>query len=737
VKTLIASVCFALAANSTFAALVSVRTKSIHGTCGEPTVTAAAVCESCSEKVTGRQSLELDDQRHWTLSAKSSGCWSEEIEVAPVADLTANVRLWPAAQMSVDLPPRVAGEVLHGIATAAPKSATEFRGATECVRRNDNYLCTIPAGVRVDVRFDLKGYAPLYAFDVASMRGEAVHLAFTPIRGASIRGSVETKDGHPIFGAAISVVPNAPASPEQRLPLRTLATKTNERGFFQIAGVVDGEYAIVSRVPGMSVTRTAPVAIKGTREHSLVPIVQRPLQQLTVWITPSVDGVGRPWHVALDQEVEHSGFVRTVADKPALVTGEWRQSGVDAGEYWLVVQDANGNKQEQQRVTLASGDEHLNVTIRSLVVRGRVHAGNDGLPSSLSFRQPGHSVKADTDAEGTFVTVLPADGHWSVNVISKDRRNLFHRELSIAAGNVDSDGYIRADIALPPGTVSGRVVDRKGDPVPKAIVFASREGQESAQAAVDDEGNFRIVGLEPGSAILQASRIGRGQSEPLPVEVSESTGHVTLTYSPFRNVRGAVATLSGEPIAGAILRFLSPAFSKVFEVVSGPGGRFSVELPETEAVVTAVVLPGMYPARIVTMSSASLDEDVSLVVGNDSGALRVLLPGAPPWPMVSIAGSSVPLTTLLYPSDGSPTRRGFSGAGIEIDIEPGAYTVCRTPTQCRMVSVPRHGEAIASFMNEEPHRHTGTSTKLPATHSIRNGSPASAIVSSFTSFPVP
>jgi hypothetical protein len=145
--------------------------------------------------------------------------------------------------------------VLHGVVSSAPGSAIQFRGATECTRRKDIYACVIPAGVPIDLRFDIDGYVPLYAFDVASMRGERIPLAFTPIRGASMAGSVQTSDGHPVSGAVISVVPDAPGSPDQRLPLRTLTTRTNTRGFFQLAGVAEGEYSVMSRVAGMSVAR--------------------------------------------------------------------------------------------------------------------------------------------------------------------------------------------------------------------------------------------------------------------------------------------------------------------------------------------------------------------------------------------------------------------------------------------------------------------------------------------------
>ena len=352
-------------------------------------------------------------------------------------------------------------------------------------------------------------------------------------------------------------------------------------------------------------------------------------------------------------------------------------------------------------MTLLSGDEHMNVMIHSVSVRGRVHAGDEGVAGTLTFRKPGHSVKIDTDSHGTFVTVLPADGKWSVNVMSKDRRNSVRRDLSIVSSEVDSDGYVRADIDLPKGTVSGRVVDRKGEPVRKVVVFALCGSQECGQSAVDEEGRFRIIGLETGNAALQALAIGRGQSDPLPVTVSESTSDVTLTFHPLKNVRGVVTTPTGSPIAGAILRFFAPTFSQGFEVVSGPGGRFTADLPETEAPVTAVVLSGLYAVRILSMANASLDDEVSIAIGNDSGVLRVNLPGAPPWPTVSTSGTSAPLTALFYPADGSLGRREFGARGIQIDVQSGTYTICRTAVECRIVFIPRGGEGMANFVGEE------------------------------------
>lgn len=703
-KSLLTFAWLTLASSLAFgSALVSVRTTPVHGTCGQPIIVALPSGDARSTRVTGSQSLELDERQRWTLTANAAGCWSEELEIAPSSGVSPTIRLWPTAQLLIDLPLEAHEEALHGVVTSAPGATTEFRGSIACKWRKDKYACVIPAGVPIDLRFDVAGYAPLYSFDLASMRGETLHLAFKPVRGASISGSVQTADGRPVSDAAIQLVPNAPGTPDQRLPLRTLATKTNKRGFFQIRGVEQGEYSLVSRATGMSEAQGEPVQIRNNREYSVPALVQRALQQLTVWITPPVDLSGKQWRLSLEQQVQHSGFVRTVADRAALVTGEWRLGGFNAGEYWLVVQDSNGNRQEEQRVTLLSGDEHLNVMIHSVSVRGHVHAGDEEVAGTVTFRKPGHTVKSDTDSHGTFVTVLPSDGKWSVNVMSKDRRNSVRRDLSIVSSEVDAEGYVRADIELPKGTANGRVVDRKGEPMQKVVVFALCGGHECGQSAVDEEGRFRVIGLEPGTVVLQALRIGGGQSDPVPVAVGESTNDVTLTFNPLRNVRGIVTTPSGSPIAGAILRFFAPTFSRGFEVVSGPGGRFTADLPETEAPVTAVVLSGIYAVRILSMPSASLDDEISIAVGNDSGVLRINLPSAPPWPTVSTSGTSAPLTALFYPADGSLGRREFGGRGIQIDIESGTYTICRTAVECRIVSIPRGGEGMANFVGEEQH----------------------------------
>jgi protocatechuate 3,4-dioxygenase beta subunit len=87
------------------------------------------------------------------------------------------------------------------------------------------------------------------------------------------------------------------------------------------------------------------------------------------------------------------------------------------------------------------------------------------------------------------------------------------------------------DIILIPAprlrTVSGRVVDRQGRPVRKAIVLQSGDGPRRTRTVCDDEGRFQLPGVFEGRAYLFVESPGfrfRGYA----VEISDKPVHLTL-----------------------------------------------------------------------------------------------------------------------------------------------------------------------------------------------------------------
>ena len=65
-KSLLLFAWLMLANSLTFgSALVSVRTTPMHGNCGQPIIVAATSGDAAQTRVTGKQSLELDERQRW------------------------------------------------------------------------------------------------------------------------------------------------------------------------------------------------------------------------------------------------------------------------------------------------------------------------------------------------------------------------------------------------------------------------------------------------------------------------------------------------------------------------------------------------------------------------------------------------------------------------------------------------------------------------------------------------
>src|SRR4051812_44985918 len=153
-------------------------------------------------------------------------------------------------------------------------------------------------------------------------------------------------------------------------------------------------------------------------------------------------------------------------------------------------------------------------------IKGRVVAADSGKPVrrvqvSLSSPDLSESRSISTTALGTFeFKDLPA-GRYTISASRTGFLRLQYgqrrpgepgRPLQLA----DGERFPTADIALPrAGSISGRITDELGDPLPDVSVFAAqwkyfRGKRRMVPVAsgvfnrTDDTGQYRIPGLEPG-----------------------------------------------------------------------------------------------------------------------------------------------------------------------------------------------------------------------------------------------
>ncbi len=189
-------------------------------------------------------------------------------------------------------------------------------------------------------------------------------------------------------------------------------------------------------------------------------------------------------------------------------------------------------------------------------------------------------------------------------------------QQSLALPREEGEGPLTLYLARGPG-LAGRVVDEKGRPLPGALVNFQPllQGDEDHRAGgslkADEEGNFRIRGLEEGDWSLEGRAPGRASPKPVKA-VCPAGKPVTLILRPLPRVSGRVvapgrASLRALPGARAALtRKGGFAGAWVLSPLARPvgldrKGRFRITLdrfppPETKWIVVAWV-PGLPPGQ--------------------------------------------------------------------------------------------------------------------------------------------
>jgi carboxypeptidase family protein len=105
------------------------------------------------------------------------------------------------------------------------------------------------------------------------------------------------------------------------------------------------------------------------------------------------------------------------------------------------------------------------------------------------------------------------------------------------------------------GIITGQVVTADGQPASEAMVMAYAIGSseaESQRVECDEQGNFKLTGLRPGSYIVSAYMLGYvSLSDASGSELHRIGENVTLTLVKGGVITGRVTGADGEPMEGA------------------------------------------------------------------------------------------------------------------------------------------------------------------------------------------
>ncbi len=620
--------------------------------------------------------IDMDASSAWHLSFRSESCWAADITTAPGVS-SVEMQLWRRA-------------VLHGTFTgrerprhleAAIRTPTGAHGTpipesvTECSMRESEWSCPGPAAT-VDVRLQPSDFAPQYLWDVALTTAHAVEIGAIPlIRGGSIAGWLETgKHGGLVRVELTQETFKLAGDAARRADERKLTATANARGFFQFRSLPPSSYSLTAIAADGSTATLTGIKVNDGREH----VLERPLQLqalgiVQVTVAPPITPAGQPWTVRIQHILSFTPFPITAAEGLA-TNGSWR-GRLQPGKYQVQVLDIAGSIHERSEINVIGGPQEVPIAVQHVAVEGRVHVGNDGVAADLRFTSKDANVKMRSDKDGKFAGLLPGDGKYNVRI--EESRLTRDRTVELRRGD---DGVIHADLALPPGRISGEVVDSTGRPRFATVEVRWAASNETTRFASDEKtGQFDVRGLEPGPAQVDALS-GDDESNQIPVTIGESEGsRIHLVVATTRKLHGIVTSPSGEPVAGALVRILSDSMYGLREAPTGMNGGFSVVVPGSVSNVEVVVVAPGLPTKMMALALNTPDDDeTDIPVGGAAGRLYVQKAHAPPWPLVSHDhGMVVPMSMLLAPPDRlNPSRNHGPDGTIFIDLEAGDYTVC-------------------------------------------------------------
>lgn len=331
-------------------------------------------------------------------------------------------------------------------------------------------------------------------------------------------------------------------------------------------------------------------------------------------------------------------------------------------------------------------------------IHGRVVTADNGGPlvrariALLSASAPGRPLMTtSTNAQGQYQLRDVPPGSYFVSAsragyIEQQYGQRRARERGLSVEVKTGQTITRIDVALVRGgVIAGRVVDETGEPYPSLTVTAwqtrYQEGRRvrfpSAVDQTDDQGAYRISGLQPGSYFVSAAssetwRNNRGESlgyaatyypgaaveaaQPIVLAPGQQRLDIEIALAAARTarLRGRVVRETGEPASGVAV--------SVATVIPGTGLTIANAAPVSANTSAdgSFELSGIPPGHYAVRSnaggdSASVDVDVSTDIDN----------------LLLVARSGSTVTGVVVTDTGDPPPFTASGARLSLSASTG------------------------------------------------------------------
>jgi len=572
---------------------------------------------------------------------------------------------------------RLPNERGHGV-PGGPAATSDDKGAYElCVETR------WPGWVVVEVSAD--GYGAITFRTIVPGR---IKIDFALVPEATIVGRVIRDDtGAPVPQAYVFV----PAGPPdiESTPLRAAFTDTS--GHFRIDRMAAGRHVVFARAEGMAeATHGTPVVV-GVGQTS-VEIELR--LEVGSTIRGTVVDHGKPVAGARVTALDGVHGGATAVSQEA---GTFVLAGVPRGEIRFSAQPYDVVSPQTFHVSQAT-HEGVTIEVESLgTIIGHVVRGKQPVPAAnIDIRGPNdrelEPIRAD--AGGRFEARGLRPGPWTL-FASDDREGAFGRApetIQLARGQT---AEVTIDLAYA-ASISGRVVDQTGNPVPGVtVIFRNTKSDDSGITATATDGTFRAATMTGGGQYRPGVRRSLLSSAPLRpasggefplITLSDGnslvSGVVLTVQLDHLSIAGKIVDSDGAPVSDARV------VAQLVEGREGPRIERGFQDPADTTNVDGEfsiddLLGGTYALR--ARSPAGVEATLSGIRAGRSD-ITLVLPSAGGIDVTTVGFRTAPqVTAILSGATGSsaPVVGVQQGNGFAIrNLSPGSYIVmARTPAE--------------------------------------------------------
>jgi len=229
--------------------------------------------------------------------------------------------------------------------------------------------------------------------------------------------------------------------------------------------------------------------------------------------------------------------------------GAWTALEVAPGGY-LIAATANGFvPATRDKLVVGPGERATGIDLAldagGLVVSGTVSDFGGGPIAGAEVTMTRERVSLQGSAE--LIAIAGDDGRYELT-LADDAYSAIAKHADYASESrrfALAGKPLTIDFTLTPGgAIRGQVVTRDGTPLPGALVQAShrRGGRDSTPALADDQGKFKLKGLDSGATSVTAAGRGYASVAPTIVElgIGEQVDDVTVIVDRAYTISGTV-----------------------------------------------------------------------------------------------------------------------------------------------------------------------------------------------------